>query len=150
MATTKVILRGKAVYAMVRENQKDTAFADYDEPRTKGGNWSIRLDLDDENFKIYNALGLSMVRPKGQQVKLTRYEWMFDKDGVRKDLGPPVVTGVDADVLIGNGSDVACLLEVFDYEFKKRPGRAARLISIEVENLVPYEPKVDNSEAVPF
>lgn len=151
MATQNISLTGKAMYAMVYDGQIDRAFVDEDS--TKGGNWGIKLELDDAEFKKYNALGLSMVRPKGQTVSLKRYEFKPTAQGI-EPLGPPIVTlpeGVPAGSSIGNGSVVTVNLEVYDYEFKKRPGRAARLVSVKVLEHVPYEKKpVSGEEAVPF
>src|SRR5688572_107755 len=67
--------------------------------------------------------------------------------GVDRAFTPPLVINADGTlctVPIGNGSDGTCKIEVYKYNQKvsNRPGRAIRLESVRIDNLVHYEPKV--------
>lgn len=155
MATQYISFRGKAHYCKPYEAQIDRGFEDKDEGRF--ANWNTGLILDDQTLVAYNALNLSQVKVKeGNRVTFKRAEFKKDKDGNLEALGTPRVTlpdGADEGSAIGNGSDVSISIEVFDYTYKNRPGRAARWNAVTVHELVEYvkpEPQAAVGEAPAF
>jgi len=128
-----ITLTGKSLYARPWAAQIDREY----EHDVKGGNWCVRVVLDDASVKVFNALG-SRAKLKDGALALRRYEYADFGKGPEA-LGAPVVTGVDKGTLIGNGSDIATEVEVYTYEYKGKPGVGLRLVSIDVETLVPYE-----------
>lgn len=139
MATTYHQLRGKAEWAKVYPGQIDREF----ESPEKGGNWSIVVEFDNDEFAKYKALG-TKARPKGNKVSFRRYE----RSSFSEQLGSPQVTlpeGVKEGKLIGNGSDVTVGFEVYDYVYQGRPGKGVRLTDVTVNTLVEYvKPEVAN------
>jgi len=140
MATQYISFRGKAYYCKPYEGQIDRGFEDKEEGRF--ANWNTGLILDDQSMKAYNALNLSQVKVKdGNRVTFKRAEFKKNKDGELEPLGPPRVTlpaGTPEGSAIGNDSDVSISVEVFDYTYKNRPGRAARWNAVTVHELVEY------------
>jgi hypothetical protein len=72
-------------------------------------------------------------------------------NGKVKGFAPPEVLKPDGipltEALIGNGSDVTCKVEVYTYNTPGGgQGRATRLQSIRVDNLIPFEVKRDFTE----
>lgn len=134
MATQKVILRGKVRYCKPWPGQLDTMFAFKDDgsPDPRGGNWSVDLAPDEDSQATLKALN-TKAKIKEGYIKLRRYE-RHPKIG---EFGPPVVTGVDEGVAIGNDSEAEIAVEIYDYgdRFGKR---AIRWVSINVTKLVPY------------
>ena len=62
---------------------------------------------------------------------------------------PPMVVDkegkpLDSDIQVGNGSDVTLKLEVYSYRSNK--GIAARWVSMQVDNLVPFDKARDFDE----
>lgn len=154
MATQYLTFRGKAFYCKPYEAQIDRAFEDKEEGRF--ANWNTGLLLDDDTLAVYNALKLSQVKVKADnQVTFKRAEFQKQKDGSLKVLGPPKVTlpeGAPENAAIGNSSDISISVEVFDYTYKGRPGKAARWNSVTVHELVEYTPAAASAvgPAVPF
>lgn len=143
MATQYISFRGKSHYCKPYEGQIDRGFEDKDEGTF--ANWNTGLLLDDDTLRAYKALALAQVKIKdNNQVTFKRPEFKKDyKTGELVELGAPRVTlpeGVAEGAAIGNGSDVSIHIEVYDYSYKNRPGKAARWNSVTVHELVPYEP----------
>jgi hypothetical protein len=84
------------------------------------------------------------MRFKSPQSKLIR--------GKVVGFAPPIVLEKDGKtllqgVVVGNGSDITIKIEVYDYQgVNKVPGKATRLKSIRVDNLVPFEMSRDFEE----
>lgn len=131
---------GPCKYARVWEGQIDRKY----ETPEKGGKWGIIVNLAPEDVKLWNSLG---TRGKPQRLadpeknrdvgdlQLTRFE--FNKFG---PLGAPKVIGVEEGTSIGNGSIVTVRVEVYPFTYNGVPGRGARLDTVKVNELVPYEP----------
>lgn len=141
MATQYISFRGKAHYCKPYEAQIDRGFEDKDEGTF--ANWNTGLILDDATLIAYKALGLNQVKIKeGNIVTFKRQEFKKDyKTGELEALGAPRVTIPDGAVegaAIGNGSDISVSIEVYDYQYKNRPGRAARWNAVTVHELVEY------------
>lgn len=73
--------------------------------------------------------------------------------GKLQSFAPPVVVDKDGKPwegrnLIGNGSDLTVKVEWYPFTspFTKKKGSAIRLVSVRVDNLVPYEAKKDYSD----
>ena len=106
-------------------------------------------DLDEENINIASQDGLE-VKNKGDE----RNDFITAKMKVkRKDGGmntPPKV--VDSklnpivDVLVGNGSKVNVSYRPFEWSFANKSGVSAGLNSIQVLNLIEYNPTGSSSE----
>lgn len=131
-----VTFKGKSFYAKPWPNQIDREYEDPDSIR--GGNWCVRVTLDEDSVKLFNAIG-PKAKLKDGVAAFRRYEYVDygQGEGVQP-LGPPSVTGVSEGTLIGNGSDLSVQVEVYPYTFKNRPGVALRLVSVHVDNLVEY------------
>lgn len=139
-----ITLTGKSLYARPWEHQIDREY----EHEVKGGNWCVRIILDEQSVKLFNGLG-SKAKLKDGALALRRYEYADFGNGPEK-LGPPVVTGVDPNTNIGNDSDISVDVEVYSYEYKNKPGIGLRLCGVKVLNLIPYETVEKNDEALPF
>lgn len=155
MATQYLQFRGKAHYCKPYDAQIDRGFEDKEEGTY--ANWNTGLLLDDDTLRAYKALALSQVKIKeNNQVTFKRPEFKKNfKTGEIEALGAPSVRlpdGVDPGTAIGNGSDVTIHVEVYDYTYKARPGRAARWNSVTVNELVVYNPEAPPAEGpkVPF
>lgn len=139
MATQYLSFRGKAHYCKPYEGQIDHGFEDKEDGHF--ANWNTGLLLDEETLRVYRALALNQVKVKeNNQVTFKRSEFKRDK-GQLVPLGPPRVTlpeGIEEGTAIGNGSDVTIGIEVYDYSYKNRPGKAARWNSVVVHELVEY------------
>jgi hypothetical protein len=105
--------------------------------------WSIMVGLDEANVALYKQTGLKgKLKDEGDShawAKFTRPESKVIK-GELRDFDPPTVTynGEPFKKLIGNGSIVKCVVQVYDYEYQKKKGVGQRLESIEIVDLVPY------------
>lgn len=130
MATKRIVLKGKSEWTKVWAHQLDTEFAE----ENRGGNYSTQIILDDDSQKLFAALG-TRAKLKDGKLTLRRYE----RHPVLGELGPVIVTGVDPDTLIGNGSDITVEVDVYDYTYNGRSSRGMRLVSLTVDNLVVYE-----------
>lgn len=156
--TKTVKFKGKVRWAKVWPAQLDTKF----KTEARGGNWSVVMNLPEDQVKLYNALGLKnpakteedvmiakikakkRAQEKGVEYKepdirvndvgFTRYE-RHPKLG---DLGSPKVFGVEEGTSIGNDSVCEAVVEIYPYTFEGQKGNAARLVSLEVVDLVEY------------
>jgi hypothetical protein len=141
--TTTVSFTGKTMW--FRPGFIDREFEDPDNGR--GGNYSIQMELDEASVRLFNGLNPKAKLKNGNVAKFSRYEYANFGNGP-EPLGPPVYTGFDEGVAVGNGSDVTVRVDAYPYTFKGRPGTALRLVSVHVDNLVEYiRPTVDNPEA---
>lgn len=135
MATKRIVLRGKADFCKPWPFQIDRAFEDNTKgPDPKGGNSATGLILDEESLRLFNALGAKAKLDNGK-LTLRRYE----RHPTLGELGPVSVRGVDEGTLIGNGSDISCEVDVYDFTYNGRSSRALRWVSLTVDNLIPYE-----------
>lgn len=154
MATTTVTFTGTSEWAKVYAGQIDREFVDDTNPRDKGGNWSIGVILDEDEMKTFRAIGTKAGPDKKNPNKVTfrRYEKSF-----LGPLSPPEVVlpdGYEDGTSIGNGSAVEVEVDIYDYTFKNKPGKAMRLKKVTVTKLVEYKkpdgdaPKL--ADPVPF
>lgn len=102
--------------------------------------WSIVLYLDEENMENFRKTGMTM-KPKtdedGDFVTFRRKQFQNFKNE-RKEFDPPAVFDKNNEPfseLIGNGSEVTVKVEYFN----TRNGVGSRLVSVRVENHIPYE-----------
>ena len=149
----KIKLIGTALYARLREDNKDTGNASTpDNIRAKlqevGGVYLMNLYFDDSvKRKDLNAAGVPHKGMLGQLIKednegnlfykCKRNHQRLSKDGKTFVFGPPKVTyqGEDFTDNIGNGSIVEVTLDRWD-------GNSVTLVSMEEVNiidLIPYE-----------
>ncbi len=143
--TVKTAIRGKVKWAKTKIPNKF-------------GKWSIDVYPDAEGLeKIKRLKEDPMIKnvlkkdDEGQYMSFSRDTQKLMR-GKMVMFEPPIVLKADdtplVDQLIGNGSDCDVLLDVYTF---KHPSlgtvmRAARLHSIKVWNLVPFEPKKDFTE----
>lgn len=157
--TKYIEFKGKSLWAQVWPEQLDT---DYEDEK-RGGNYSIKLIVDDENLKVFNALGSKAKAKRIEDLKKTDgLEAFLDKKFLTfrryerlsngSELGPVKVVGVDPGTQIGNLSDVTVTAEVYTTEYKDKPVVGIRLVDVRVDNLVTYvrpEPvSLDNTPPV--
>jgi len=142
MATEYVFLSGKGMWA---RTQRPDEWGNYSiqlrpdnaslekvrELKEQGVKNNIKKD-DDGFFITYRRPQQKMIR--GKVIGFTPVE-VVDKDGKPIDVG------------IGNGSDVTIKLEVYQHG---TPGggkaKAARLMGVRIDNLVPFEKDKDYDE----
>ena len=144
MATKYISLKGKAKWVKVQTLDP-------------WGNWKVTLYPDNESMEIINEL-----KSKGLKNDIKKdddgYYVTFKRPssvnirGKTQGLAPPDVLQPNGDplrgVMVGNGSDVTLQLQVYEYQRNTpRQGIAARLDSIRVDNLVPFELKRDYDQA---
>lgn len=151
MATKYVSFTGPVRWAKVWENRVDRKFA----TDKAGGNYSVIQTLDSDQVKLYNGLGLKNAAASEMDVQIDKMKKAAkgkestlevgdinlrrnEKHPKLGNLGPPVVTGVEAGTPIGNGSICKTTVEVYPYNFEGQPGTAARLVSIEVLDLIEF------------
>lgn len=131
MAAATVYLKGKVNWAKVRQ------------PDPKYGNYTVDLYPDNDSVDIW-------VKSEAQTAFKTNADTQEkylvlrrpDVKLVGKELvkyGPPEVlnadgSALDAETLIGNGSEVTCKLTVYD----TAKGKGTRLEAVRVDTLVPY------------
>lgn len=141
-----IYLTGKAKWA--RLDRPDDKFAN---PPV----WSIQLYMDDKTYqefsKIKEEKGLLNVIKKdddGYNVLLKRPTSKLMR-GKLVPFSAPEVLEQDGktplrSALVGNGSDVTCKVEMYSYN---KPtggkGHAIRLMSVRVDNLIPYNAQRD-------
>ncbi len=133
-------------------------------PDQKYACWSVVLYMD-ANSDSYNKLlelkkadngvdGILNVIKKDEDGYFTTFKRPTQKliKGKVQAFAPPIVMEADGttpllNALVGNGSDVTVKVEVYQYN---KPtggkGRAARLVSVRVDNLIPFEMKKDFDE----
>src|ERR1700744_2396491 len=100
--TQIITFKGKALWAQVWPEQLDEGFPS----ETKGGNWNIKLIVDDAELKKFNALGAKAKAKRIDDLNKTegledylsskyltfrRYEFANFGKGP-EELGPPEVT----------------------------------------------------------
>jgi hypothetical protein len=126
-------------------------------------NWNIKVHLTPDSYNQF----MKLKEPQGDIDGILN-EVKQDDDGyfvvfkrpTEKKFGneikmfsPPEVLDADGNtmhnIMIGNGSDVTVKVECYKYNkpFKKGRGRAIRLVSVRVDNLITYERKKDFTEA---
>lgn len=152
MTTKKIVLKGNAYWARVYEGSHD----EY------GGKefYKITVDLDGDSWGKFSRSGMTLQsRPveKDSDIKGITFrrdiegkEFKDAKTGKVKVLGggPPRVVDKDGQVmtdLIGNGSEIEVLVEV--YETKSKPPKIGhRLEAVKVLKIVHYEPPEDDDD----
>lgn len=144
--TKRITVRGKCNWAHVTR-------------LNKFGDWSVECYPCDEDLEVLRELqskGLKNTMMKDDNGYYMRFKRPPKKDirlrnGEIKTLifTPPTVAMADGSplpdgVLIGNGSDLSIILEVYPHG---TPGGgkavAARLEGVRVDNLVPFNPQTD-------
>lgn len=153
MATKQITFKGKAEWCKPYAFQLDTDFVDNTKgPDPRGGNYSTGIVLDDEGVALFKSLG-AKAKLKAKKdtdgpvniATLRRYE----RHPVLGELGLVVVTGVEDGTLIGNGSDITCVVDLYDFSYNGRPSRGIRWVSVNVDTLVTYvKPDTDSKPAV--
>lgn len=147
-----IYLQGKCKWA--RLIQPDTQFGD--------SKWKITQYLNDESYNkvlklkeppailnhikkdedgyYVNLSRKTQLNVKGKLVALPPPEILDGSQKLPDGSHPPL-----RDVLIGNGSDVTTKCQVYTYQLKtgQGKGRALRLVSVRVDNLIPFEVKRD-------
>ena len=138
MATEYLDVSGKAKWAR---------FVD---PDTLYNKWQVVLYPDTKSLEVIRKLQTEGVRNKlrkddeGYNMNFGRPTFI-ERGGVKKSLQPPPVTDKDGKpmdgTLVGNGSDLTLGLEVYTHTVPgtRNGAKAARLKSVRVDNLVPYE-----------
>lgn len=118
-------------------------------------NWNVKLHFTPESYQDF----MKLKDKKGEADGILN-EVKKDDDGYFhvfkrpffKDFGqgpepllPPEIIDADGNIwkkddFIGNGSDITIKCELYSYKnrMSKRPGRAIRLVSVKVDNLVPF------------
>ena len=145
MAVKYIDFKGKALWCRPWPDMVDRMYED----ERRGGNWSTKLIVDNDTLKVFNALGS---RAKAQRIEdlkktdgledylnarfitLRRYE----RTSSGSELPPLKVIGVDPGTAIGNLSDLTCTVEHYTTEFQSKPVVGLRLVSIRIDNLIPY------------
>jgi len=131
--TKQFTLTGKAYY--LRANT----------PNELSGKYQMDLSIDQETVDKLLSVGVTIKNKndiRGDFVTLTKaYE---TKDG--KILSPPKLLDSDknefpSSVLVGNGSDVKVITHLFEWKFKSKTGTSLGLDTVQILNLIPYEPK---------
>lgn len=144
---------GKGKWAKLFEHNRDMGSkkaegAKYDYPEAT----SIEVYLDQEELSKVTKK-VPSTKPKideeGIRVKFKR-NWI---NRVPSRGGPPVVKDAegnpwDSTVLIGDGSTVRIIAEVYTHQY----GKSARLVAVQVLELVEYEPEEGEGAevAIPF
>lgn len=150
--TKFVEFTGPVRWAKVWESQVDRKF----QTEARGGNWSVVMNLPEDQVKRYNALGLKNGAKTEEDVMIAKIK--AKKNGKNEpdirindvaftrwerhpklgNLGSPKVLGVPEGTAIGNDSICKVTAEVYPYTFEGQTGNASRLVSIEVLDLVEY------------
>lgn len=145
--TRSVYIQGKAKWAKLVT------------PDTKYNCWSVVVYPDEESMKILNDLKETKGETSGILNPIKKDEDGYNvtlKRPIQKLMGgkvtafaPPIIVEADGtsllrNALIGNGSDITCKVQVYNYN---KPtggkGTAMRLESVRVDKLVPFEMKKD-------
>ena len=135
MATVEVFLKGKLKW--VQTQQPD-----------QFGNWKATLYPDQESLEIIRNLqakGLKNVLGKDEDGYHVTFRRPQNKKvrGEIRGFSAPVVLRADGSIcteLVGNGSDGYVKVEVYDYKPPVgQSAKAARLVSLRIDNLVPFE-----------
>jgi len=148
MASERIYLRGKAMWAKPFERNRDRG----EFYEATDGVTSIDLLMEKEELDKLKASG-SRLRPKvtddGLSVKIKR-PWIH-AGGIEDFGGPPQVVDADGNdwddsVSIGNMSDVEVAVDVYDTQM----GKGTRLAGIKVLDLVEYESEGEGGPRLPF
>lgn len=145
MATEHVYIKGKLSWVKFQHPDE-------------WGKWKVTVHPNSESLEKIRELqteGVKNVLKKDDDGYFTTFSRPTQKmiKGKVQGLAPPVVLQSDGvtpltGVLVGNGSDGVVKLEVYSHG---TPGggkaKAARLLSIKIDNLIPFEMKRDFSEA---
>lgn len=123
----------------------------------KFNNWSINLYTDKATRKDIKSLGIRSNPKEGNDAYGDGWFITFRRPvsktwkGTVTQLEPPQLLNADGtpfDGLIGNGSKVTVKFEVYDFNggvdatgVKYDGGKAARLVAVRIDELVPYEPE---------
>lgn len=147
-----ILISGTAKWAKVRPDQKVKS---YDE---KYEEYTLDLYPDDKGWLDFKRSGLQikdkMDADGAKFIKPRRkYEEMNWKTGEMQVNGAPKIFFKDAqsgefvvdtsDVRIGNGSQVTVAIEVY----KTKNGNGHRLLRVFVDNLIVFEPRVNEADA---
>lgn len=138
MASSFVTLKGELWYART------------DTPETDPwGNTNYKVTLYPDKESLSNIMELQTQGIKNNLKKDDKgyyitYKRPHEKKmkGKNVELGQPRVLNADGTSLsdfIGNGSKGEVKLEIYEYAFQGRKSKAARLDSIKVNELIPYE-----------
>jgi len=123
----------------------------YDKPDPKYNKYGLDLYLDDQSLRLFKKSGLQLQlrdSEDGIYVKFSRAAQKIIKQGLVEQGSPEVVFtgGEKPGTLIGNGSEVAVTVSVYDTV----KGKGHTWESVEVLNLVPYEGgTIDAHEEIP-
>lgn len=143
MASHFVQLVGTVKWAKVFPFNKDTEY---------GPMYTLNLYPNASSWVIFDALHLNLKKrtdEDGEQYIILRRPESKEIKNEEVIFGPPEVTkdGESFDNLIGNGSEIAVVIVVYDYNYKGRPGKSHRLESVDVLNWVEYvRPEEETSE----
>jgi hypothetical protein len=119
----------------------------------KFGKWSIQIHLTPESLEEFKALKLKThlkMDDDGWYTKLSRPREKLTRGGKRIVFDAPMV--FDKDMMpirkgtnIGNGSDITCKCEIYQYTppGSKNKENAIRLAEVRIDNLIPYNPDKD-------
>jgi len=154
MATEYIDVSGKAKWARLVE------------PDSLYNKWQVVLYPDTKSLEVIRKLQTEGIKNKlrkddeGYNMNFGRPTFIENrKSGLRKTLEPPTVKGKDDKpidgITVGNGSDVTLGLEVYSHQVpgNRAGAKAARLKSVRVDNLVPYErpkPPVEDAKETLF
>jgi hypothetical protein len=150
--TRLVEFTGKVRWAKVWPSQVDMKF----KTEARGGNWSVIMNLPEDQVARYNALGLKSTAKTEEDVMIAKIK--AKKNGKKEpdmqindvafhryerhpklgDLGSPKVSGVPEGTAIGNDSVCKAVVEIYPYTFEGQAGFASRLVGLEVIDLVEY------------
>lgn len=150
MATRQVMFTGIAEWCKPWDFQLDTGFVDNTKgPDPRGGNFATSVILDDEGVAAFKAMGAKAKLKEGPDGKLNKATFRrYERHPVLGELGPVVVTGVEAGTLIGNGSVITVVVDLYDYDYNGRASRGIRWVSVIVDELVVYEKPAESKPAI--
>jgi len=151
MATDNVYLQGKAKWVRVSVPDMYGKYAMVLYPNEESLNKIKKLkEIKTVNGKQYEGIknrlrrdedgdSMSFSCPSEKMVKGVRR--LYAAPMILDENNLPISTGV------GNGSEVTIKLETYSYNppGNKMGGTAARLVSVRVDKLVPYDPKISDN-----
>lgn len=121
----------------------------------KFGKWSVTLHPDKDSLdkiRDLQAEGMKNVVKKdddGYFVQFSRPTELELRKGFKQGVTPPTIVSQDGKplegVAVGNGSDAVVMLEVYSHPVPNtdKRAKAARLMGLKIENLVPFNPQND-------
>lgn len=124
------------------------------------GDWSITIYPEPdslEELRDLQAQGLKNVMKKDPDGYYMQFKCPPKKEGKDKtgrpyvrNFAPPHVVDKENNPMdgrqIGDGSDGYVKLEVYDFKSPTGGGKAARLVGVRVDNLIPWTPRGDNAD----